>query len=53
MNLIINASWLLFIVLISALIGVIVTGIGLVVAHCADPRLARAQPIVVEWPDDQ
>lgn len=33
------------------LLSVIVTGIGLVVAHCADPRLARAQPIVVEWPE--
>lgn len=33
------------------LLSVIVTGLGLSLAHCADPRLGRAQPIVVEWPE--
>lgn len=31
------------------LLSVIVTGIGLVVAHCIDPSLGRAPAIIVEW----
>lgn len=33
------------------LLSATLAGLGLSLAHCVDPRLGRAQPIVVEWPE--
>lgn len=33
------------------LLSVMVTGLGLFVAHCADPNIGRAHAITIEWGD--